>query len=145
MFCPSGTPPHHLVLKVGTIVILLRNLNVSLGLCNGTPLIVTELQLHSIVAKNIQTGRLVIIPKIVFTPSDKTLSFHLRRVQFPVIPAFAMTINKSQGQSFMHVGIDLTYQVFSRGQLYVALSRSKDKNNIKIKMPEEKCKKVNCV
>ena len=35
------------------------------------------------------------------TPSDTTLPFLMKRRQFPVIPAFAMTINKSQGQSFI--------------------------------------------
>jgi len=34
-----------------------------------------------------------------------------------------MTINKSQGQSVEHVGVDLRTPVFSHGQLYVALSR----------------------
>jgi ATP-dependent exoDNAse (exonuclease V) alpha subunit len=34
-----------------------------------------------------------------------------------------MTINKSQGQSIVNVGIDVRTPVFSHGQLYVALSR----------------------
>ncbi len=40
-------------------------------------------------------------------------------------PAFAMTINKSQGQTFKHIGIFLRDSVFSHGQLYVALSRAR--------------------
>ncbi len=54
------------------------------------------------------------------------------RNQFPLIPAFAMTINKSQGQSFKNVGISLANPVFSHGQLYVALSRTRIRNGIKI-------------
>ena len=61
------------------------------------------------------------------------------RNQFPLIPAFAMTINKSQGQSFKHVGISLTNPVFSHGQLYVALSRTRSKNGIKIYVKENEC------
>jgi len=38
--------------------------------------------------------------------------------------ALAMTINKSQGQSVEHVGLDLRTPTFSLGQLYVALSRT---------------------
>ena len=39
--------------------------------------------------------------------------------------AFVMTINKSQGQSIVHVGIDLSYScVFLMGQLYIALSHA---------------------
>ena len=41
-----------------------------------------------------------------------------------------MTINKSQGQSLTHVGIDLRSPVFSHGQLYVALSRATDVRSI---------------
>ncbi|KIJ10368.1 hypothetical protein PAXINDRAFT_63412 [Paxillus involutus ATCC 200175] len=46
----------------------------------------------------------------------------LRRLQFPVGVGYAMTINKAQGQSVKHVGLDLRSGVFSHGQLYVALS-----------------------
>uniref|UniRef100_A0A914UW80 ATP-dependent DNA helicase n=1 Tax=Plectus sambesii TaxID=2011161 RepID=A0A914UW80_9BILA len=34
----TGMPPHKLILKVGMIVMLLRNLNIKMGLCNGTRL-----------------------------------------------------------------------------------------------------------
>jgi ATP-dependent DNA helicase PIF1 len=40
---PSGMPPHVLRLKVGCIAMLLRNLNMNMGLCNVTRLIVTHL------------------------------------------------------------------------------------------------------
>jgi ATP-dependent exoDNAse (exonuclease V) alpha subunit len=65
------------------------------------------------------------------------LAFHLTRTQFPVRLAFAMTINKSQGQSLDHVGIDLRRQVFAHGQLYVALSRTTDVNRLSILLSPE--------
>ena len=46
--------------------------------------------------------------------------------------AFAMTVNKSQGQSLKHVGLDLRTPVFSHGQLYVGLSRCTSGNQLKI-------------
>jgi ATP-dependent DNA helicase PIF1 len=45
-----GMPPHHLALKVGFLVIVLRNLNVASGLCNGTRLIIWRLARRLIVA-----------------------------------------------------------------------------------------------
>jgi len=43
-------PPHHLALKVGVPVMLLRNLDVTSGLCNGTRLIISHLARRLIVA-----------------------------------------------------------------------------------------------
>ena len=45
-----------------------------------------------------------------------------------------MTINKSQGQSFDHVGIFLQEPVFEHGQLYVAFSRARSFAGIKVKI-----------
>ncbi len=59
------------------------------------------------------------------------------RSQFPVIPAFAMTINKSQGQSFDKVGVSLSNPVFAHGQLYVALSRVRSRKGLKIFVNDE--------
>ena len=50
---PPGIPPHELHLKVGVPVILLRNLDPSSGLCNGTRLIVRRL------ARNVKLGDVV--------------------------------------------------------------------------------------
>ena len=59
----------------------------------------------------------------------------MTRKQFFVRLAFALTINKSQGQTIPHVGIFLPKHVFSHGQLYVALSRgiSEDKTKLLVK------------
>ncbi|KIK73724.1 hypothetical protein PAXRUDRAFT_177639 [Paxillus rubicundulus Ve08.2h10] len=48
-----------------------------------------------------------------------------------------MTINKSQGQSVQHVGLDLHTHVFSHGQLYVALSHCTHPHNIKVIFPQD--------
>ena len=62
---------------------------------------------------------------------------HCLRLQFPVRLAFAMTINKSQGQLVEHVGINLQTSVFSHGQLYVAFSRCTSPLNISVLLPEQ--------
>ncbi len=132
---PSGMPPHLLLLKVGAIVMLIRNLNSRKGLCNGTRLIVRSVAEHLITAQVLagsHQGDVVIIPRIDLAPSDSQLPFVLKRRQLPIIPAFAMTINKSQGQTFDFVGVQLQEPVFAHGQLYVALSRARLPANIRV-------------
>ncbi|CAJ0936430.1 unnamed protein product, partial [Ranitomeya imitator] len=119
---PTGMPSHRLKLKIGTIVMLLRNVNTNKGLCNGTRLIVTALHANIILAKVISgsaAGNVVFIPRIDLCPSETGLPFKLRRRQFPIKPAFAMTINKSQGQTLHRVGIYLPEPAFAHGQLTV--------------------------
>jgi len=138
---PSGTPPHRLVLKVGAPIILLRNISPSEGLCNGTRLIVRRLQQHVIDAEIITGSHIhkrVYIPRIRIAPSDADLPFQLIRRQFPVRLAFAMTINKAQGQTIPYMGLYLPNHVFTHGQLYVALSRVQSKDNIKILVKDGK-------
>lgn len=57
--------------------------------------------------------------------------------QFLVNLAFAISINKSQGQSVKHVGVHLSTAVFSHGQLYVALSQVTSAENIKLLLAED--------
>jgi len=75
----------------------------------------------------------VFIPRLPLSPSDDiSLPFKFKRKQFPVRLSFAMTINKSQGQTIPNVGIYLPEPVFSHGQLYVGLSRGVSRSTTRI-------------
>ena len=127
-----------LKLKKNAIVILLRNLNIDKGLCNGTRMRIIDMGDRLLTCEIItgdKKGKIIYIPKITLI-DDQHFSCELHRHQFPVKLAFAMTINKSQGQTFAQIGIDLRNDVFSHGQLYVAVSRGPSWDNIKILLPK---------
>ena len=132
----GGLPPHELKLKVGVPIMCLRNLDPTSGLCNGARLVCRSFHRNVIEAEIVTgdyKGRRVFIPRISLMPSaDVRLPFQLKRKQFPIVLAFALTINKAQGQTIPHVGIYLPEPVFSHGQLYVALSRGRSKQTTKI-------------
>ncbi|XP_056848907.1 uncharacterized protein LOC130499037 [Raphanus sativus] len=117
----AGMPRHNLKLKVGAPIMCLRNLDLVDGLCNGTRLIVTQLLPHviegRIITGNSITGDKVWIPRMYVSPPDTKFPFRMRRRQFPVTLAFAVTINKSQGQTFGSVGLFLPRPVFSHGRM----------------------------
>jgi ATP-dependent DNA helicase PIF1 len=115
--------PRNLQLKVGVPIFLLRNLAPP-ELCNGTRLCVKYLYSHLIEATILTgcaKGRNVFIPRIPLIPTD--LAFDFKRIEFSVRFAFAMSINKAQGQSLKIAGIHLRNPCFSHGRLYVACSR----------------------
>ena len=82
-------------------------------------------------------GHVVFLPRITLDPDAETYPFNWSRRQFPVRPAFAMTINKAQGQTLRRVGVYLPAPCFSHGQLYVAASRVGHPDHIRFALPRD--------
>ena len=117
----SGLPPHVLDLKCGMPVMLLRSIKPP-ELMNGTRCIIHNCNRHFVevvIAAGIYSGQHHSIPRIPLRPSDTMFPFQFERKQFPLRPCFAMTINKTQGQTLKVIGLDLRQPIFAHGMLYV--------------------------
>jgi ATP-dependent DNA helicase PIF1 len=92
---PSGMASHNLLLKVGSPIMHLRNLDAPI-LCNSTRLIVKSLMPHVIEA-TILTGCTkgddVFLPGIPMIPTD--MPFEFKRLQFPARLTSAISINRA--------------------------------------------------
>jgi ATP-dependent DNA helicase PIF1 len=80
---PNGLSPHELRLKINCRLILLCNLDLHKGLCNGTHLVVRTVDKHIIDAEIVNgthAGDKVFIPRILMSPSeDLSLPFKFKR------------------------------------------------------------------
>jgi ATP-dependent DNA helicase PIF1 len=145
----SGLPLAKLEVKVRCPVMILRNLDTAHGVCNGSRGILTQYR-NRVLEVQLLTGEhagsKVFIPQILNQPTEDQVAFKFNRKQFPVRLCFVMMINKLQGQSVKHVGLDLRTPVFTHGQFYVGVSRVMSRNNIKViwddKVEEAKTKNI---
>ena len=131
----TGMPLANLEVKIGCPIMVLKNLDAAHGLCNGSRGILTRCSNRVLEVELITgsyAGQKVFIPRTNNIPTEDQIAFKFNRRQFPVRVCFAMTINKSQGQSVKHVGLNLTAPAFTHGQFYVAISRVTSVSNIKM-------------
>jgi ATP-dependent DNA helicase PIF1 len=101
-----------------------RNYDQKRGCVNGVEVVLASMRSHSITVR-MPGGELVVLPRInsIISTEDSGLPFVMHRRQFPIIPAFALTVHRVQGQSLKFLGLYFTGDVFCHGMLYTALSR----------------------
>jgi GTPase SAR1 family protein len=144
---PKNTPPHALTLAVGDIVFLMRNLDIRLNLTNNTRVRILDIKSKYIKVQRLGASDTHLIPRISFTfkMDRRRLPLEVHRLQFPFRLAYAMTFNKSQGQTLDKVLYDATtrthpkhksHGAFTHGQLNVALGRVRNRNSIRVLVDE---------
>ncbi len=122
-----GVPPSSLTLQRNARYMIVRNANPP-AICNGilARLIswsryMCKMKLLSGPAKN----QVAYLPRfsVRVTSESSGLPFTFTRRQFPIIPAYCVSVHKSQGQSLCKIGFVAEKDAFAHGQVYVALSR----------------------
>lgn len=124
----KGAPPWLLQLKEGAKYMCIRNLDAPRGIINGTLLRLLRigrryLQMRVLTGKSAGSVELFMKGKFTITPEASGLPFTVLRTQYPIIPAYCLSVHKAQGQSLLKLGVVFESDPFTHGQLYVALSR----------------------
>ena len=126
------TPPHRLDLKVNAICAIQRNLSVEKGLVRNRRVRIVALHRRFIEVQIPNTTDIHCLPRITFSFNPRGSSWTVNRRQFPLRAAYATTFNGSQGLTLQHAVIDLRTDPFAHGQLYTALSRVRNRNDIRV-------------
>lgn len=143
---PNGMPDYSLTVKVGGVYRLLRNLSIDMGLVKNVRIVVvgmgskliTVRVLHDTQTSETNPSADILLPRITF--KERLPSGHmLCRRQFPLAPAYASTFHSCQGLTLDSVGVDLTQDVFTHGQLYTALSRIRNRSDAIVRLPAPEC------
>lgn len=123
--------PQALVLKRGAQVMFVRNDYPRKRWVNGTLGTVEELSNDSILIRSSTEEVHEVQPiewqnlRYAWDRKEKKIVEEILGtfVQFPIIPAWSVTIHKAQGLTLSRVAVDLGRGAFADGQVYVALSR----------------------
>lgn len=123
---------YEITLTKNAQVMVIRNISIENKLFNGTRGIVVELKARSVVIKDTYSNYHEIN---YFIDTNKNHKNGHKIVQISFMPlklAYAISIHKSQGASIDNLEIDIGNDIFTTGQLYTALSRATNINNLKL-------------
>jgi len=108
-----------------------RNLDQQSGLVNGVQVVCVEVRPHTVTVR-LPSGVTQVLPRItyVITPSASGRPFAMTRRQFPLMPSYALTVHRVQGQTLHRLGLYFTGDAFCHGLLFTALSRVRSWANV---------------
>ena len=133
----NHVPDHKLILKVDDVCFITRPMKAS-GLASNTRVRICRIGDKLITVRSLDDNRLVFVPRMRFKLAlRETSSFEMTRVAFPLRLCYAMSVNKSQGQSFEQVLLDFTDDAFAHGHTYVGFSRARYFNQVKLIIRED--------
>ena len=118
-----------IVMKIGCRLMITRNIDLTLGLVNGTITTVCSVQKNAsnyietieIEVQNKEKAKVFMKREEYFFPIRKGII--VTRKKFPFLLCYGITIHKCQGLSLENAIIDIGHRIFEPGQAYVALSR----------------------
>ena len=97
------------------VLILIQNLDVKEGHCNGTRYLAVAFIPNLITAKRLSDGETLCIYRTPSISKYSSFPVSFKRIQFPVFIAYYMTINRAQGQTLMRSGVCLLHSIFVTG------------------------------
>jgi len=134
----SGIPLHRVVLKVGAICALMQNISFKDGLVKNGKVVVMSLHPRHVMIRTIPRDgtypKYFAITKRTFEfKQSEAAGYAILRRQIPLKLAYANTFNGCQSQTLEKIVVDVRYPVFTHGQLYTAMSRVRNQNDIAIR------------
>ncbi|XP_070165619.1 ATP-dependent DNA helicase PIF1-like [Polyergus mexicanus] len=117
-----------ITVKLGARIMVRRNIDVSLGLVNGTIGTNTSI-IRSAIDNEVEKIKIIVSSGIEHIIERLNVKFQVMdrafviRKQFSICLSYGMAIHKSQGLSLKHAVVEVGNSIFSCGQVYVALSR----------------------
>ena len=136
----SGLSPHRLLLKKNVCVILLRSIHPTKGFCNGRRCLLVDIRNNILVLRPLESendDRHIFVPRIPMECTESRLGVPFMRRQYPILLAYYLTINRSQGQTLDVVGLELPTSVFMHGHTYVGCGRTGDPYGLHIYSNQE--------
>lgn len=149
----TGGIPNNIKLGIGSRAMLRRNININHGLVNGAMGVIRKIEWPALRREQLEVGEL---PQAVFLEFDDhsitgnqpgigvriepcTTEFDalrgkgkIERRMLPLILSWAVTVHKLQGTTLDRAVVDLSGNLFAKGQAYVALSRVRSLSGLAI-------------